>query len=92
MTEKEEITIKEKGVFVGFLFPQYDARKSFYKKAKILSYDGNLYLQSYNTIVAKNEGGKIDVFGWYSQTTARHINEFLKQNGCDTMTKKEMEA
>ena len=28
---------------------------------------------------------------WYSKTTAIHINEFLRQNGVKSLTKKEME-
>lgn len=73
------------------LEPIYDTRKSFYGKAKIVIYNNIIDLISYNTIVARIEDGKIKVFGWYSQTTARHINEFLKQNGFKSMTKKEME-
>ena len=52
---------------------------------------------SYSTIVAEIvdeivEGErKVKVFGWYSNTTARHINEFLQQNGFNKMSKKEME-
>ena len=53
---------------------------------------------SYSTIVAvitdgiATEDGKptVKVNGWYSATTARHINEFLQQHGFDAMTKKEM--
>lgn len=33
----------------------------------------------------------VKVNGYYSQTTARHINDFLYQHGFKTMTKKEME-
>ena len=74
------------------LIARFDARNSFYKKAHTIEYNGALYLQSYDTIVAKIENGEAVVNGWYSQTTARHINEFLKQNGIKAMTKKEMEA
>lgn len=74
------------------LEPIYDTRKSFYEKAKIVIYNNIIDLVSYNTVVARIEDGKIKVFGWYSQTTARHINEFLKQNGFKSMTKKEMES
>lgn len=74
------------------LEPIYDTRKSFYGKAKIVIYNNIIDLISYNTVVARIEDGKIKVFGWYSQTTARHINEFLKQNGFKSMTKKEMES
>lgn len=79
------------GKFKSYLQPVYDSRQSFYKKAQIKEYNGALYLQSYNTIVAKIENGKAIVNGWYSATTAKHINEFLYQNGFNKMTKKEME-
>ena len=72
------------------LISRYDSRASFYKKAYIIYYKNNIYLQSYNTVVAMIENDNVHVFGWYSQTTARHINEFLKQFGFNTMTKKEM--
>lgn len=82
------------------LEPQYDRRKSFYGKAKVYSDDaGHLLLMSYATIVAEitdgiaTEDGRptVKVNGWYSQTTSRHINDFLYQHGFDTMSKKEME-
>ena len=83
------------------LIPQYDRRKSVYGKAKLYSDDkGHLLLMSYSTIVAEitdsiaSEDGKpsVKVNGWYSQTTARHINDFLYQYGFETMSKKEMES
>ena len=37
------------------------------------------------------EENKIKVKGWYSKTTAIHINEFLRQNGASSLSKKEME-
>lgn len=82
------------------LEPQYDRRKSFYGKAKVYKDDkGHLLLMSYSTIVAEitdgiaTEDGRptVKVNGWYSTTTARHINDFLYQYGFKTMTKKEME-
>lgn len=72
---------------------QNDSRDSFYGKA-VLIHDGNITkLKSYNTIVSEynHETNKIKVFGWYSQTTARHINEFLQYYGFDKVTKKEMD-
>lgn len=91
INEHESYEVKMYGEFVEYLRPRFDSRDSFYKKAKILEYNGATYLQSYDTIVAKIENGKAIVNGWYSQTTARHINDFLMQNGFDKMTKKEME-
>lgn len=68
-------------------------RKSFYWKCKIIDDWKFAKLQSYNTIVAEynHETNKINVFGWYSSTTARHINAFLSHFWFDTATKKEME-
>lgn len=87
--------------FLYYLEPtHYDSRKSFYKKAAVFRDDkGHLLLKSYNTIVAEITDAmmseynipKVIVHGWYSATTARHINEFLAQNGFFPMSKKEME-
>ena len=82
------------------LQPRYDSRKSFYGKAKVYKDDqGHLLLMSYSTIVAEitdgiaTEDGRptAKVNGYYSQTTARHINDFLYQYGFPTLCKKEME-
>lgn len=67
----------------------YDARNSFYKKAYVGQYTftGGIvnttckYLKSYNTIVACLFQNQLRIYGYYSQTTARHIREFAKQNG-----------
>lgn len=50
-------------------------------------------LVSYETRVASynHKTNEIQVFGWYSQTTAKHINAFLEFYGFDKMTKKEMQ-
>jgi len=71
------------------LTPQYDARASFYGKARVEATSDMLKLISYTTHVATiyldtNNligGNKATVKGTYSQTTLRHIKEFLKQNG-----------
>lgn len=88
---EESTKVKMYGELVEYLQARFDSRNDFYKKASIIKYNGNLYLQSYDTIVAKIENNKAIVNGWYSQTTGRHINEFLLQNGFDKMSKKEME-
>ena len=86
--------------FLYELQPRYDSRKSFYGKANVYRDDkGHILLMSYSTIVAEitdgiaTEDGRstVKVNGWYSNTTARHINDFLYQYGFKTMTKKEME-
>lgn len=70
----------------------YDRRKDFYKKAKVYVLGEFKILVSYETIVAGIYKNEFYVVGWYSQTTARHINEFLYQNGFEKMSKKEMES
>lgn len=90
ISELEQDNVKEYGEFLYYLQARYDARADFYKKAKVISYNNALYLKSYSTIVAKIDNGQVVVNGWYSQTTGRHINEFLQQNGFAKMSKKEM--
>lgn len=71
-----------------------DGRKSFYGKCRIEK-DGNIsYLYSYTTKVAhyNHETNQMVINGWYSATTARHINSFLTHFGFDTCTKKQMES
>jgi len=63
------------------LMPQYDARNSFYNKARVRKEKGKLTLISYNTEVCFIKNNKAIVLGQWSATTSRHIKEFLKQNG-----------
>ena len=64
---------------------RYDARASFYGKALIKETNKKIYLLSYNTVILSldkttNELKFICHNVWaYTQTTNRHINEFLKQ-------------
>ena len=72
------------------LTAQYDGRKSFYGKAVIINDNGKLILRSYETEVAYIENGKAIVKDTYSNTTLRHIKEFLKQNGFKAETSKQI--
>ena len=70
------------------LSARYDSRQSFYKKAYIGYYtfkNGQTatYLKSYDTVVACIYINQLRIYGRFSQTTARHIREFAKQNGFD---------
>lgn len=59
----------------------HDGVKSFYGKAKVHEYaDGFTYLRSYETVVVKVDtvNRRFIVNGWYSTTTARHINSFVR--------------
>ncbi len=62
------------------LSARYDARKSFYGKARVIDHEnGVIELQSYDTIVSRCENGKVEELGKWSQTTTRHQKEFRKQ-------------
>lgn len=69
----------------------YSSQKDFYGKANVIVEGGQTKLKSYSTIVAVKENNTIKVRGYYSKTTAIHINEFLLQNGGKKLNKKEME-
>lgn len=78
--------LKVEGAFEKYLQPIHDSRDSFHKKAKIYTYKNFIYLVSYETIVAyieKTENNEefATVLGYYSSTTSRHVNEFLRQYG-----------
>ena len=74
------------------LMPMYTSQKSFYGKAKVIEMEsGEIILQSYDTFVASIKEGKVIINGFYSNTTLRHIKEFLKQNGFEVGSKKELE-
>ena len=66
------------------LSPSYDSRKSFYGKAHVVTDDdGTEILYSYDTPVVKIKDGKVELLAQWdsSQTTLRHVKEFLRQNG-----------
>ena len=75
------------------LCPYYDSRQSFYGKAKVIEIENDVFLSSYDTIVAfYNREAKIPkVYDTYSATTLRHIKEFLKQSGFVAENKKQIE-
>lgn len=67
--------------------------KGFYNKALIYQnyFDScNYVLVSYNTIVAEIKGDKFIIYGYYSKTTATHINAFLNYFGLISLSKKEI--
>lgn len=77
------------------LEPIIDKRKSFYKKAKILiDKNGNKFLKSYDSIIAEVIIGKVkinnDVYLCDSQTSLRHLRDFLYQLGYEIGTKQEL--
>ena len=70
-----------------------DGRKSFYGKAIVINEDGKLKCRSYQTIVAEYEKDTdtLQINGWYSTTTARHINAFCDYVGKKRVSKEDME-
>ena len=77
----------------------YDSRKSFYCKATVNIENGIHNLFSYGVKICKYDENTgefhLQAGVLYSQTTCRHLREFLKQRGItqifDKMTKKEFE-
>ena len=98
--EKKKMTFDEifskfdyqinKSDFNMYLMPS--SQGSFYKKARLFWEDGKVVLMSYSTNVASYDTNTeaLKVEGWFSHTTARHINEFAEQAGFPRMTKSEM--
>lgn len=79
------------------LIPKYDKAKSFYKKAivtehKNIENQNIISLYSYNTLVCYiiKDINNCVVKGIFSDTTLRHIKEFLKQNDFKAETKKQI--
>ena len=68
----------------------YDSRNSFYGKAKVEVLENRINLYSYGTLVAFIENGVAYITGDYTQTTLRHIKEFLLQNGFVAINKKQI--
>lgn len=73
---------------------QATCQKSFYRKAYVFQDErGNLYLESYDTIVCGIIGGVFKKFWYgYSKTTKNHVNDFRKTNNMDTLSKKDWES
>lgn len=88
----------KKEVLIFMLFETYnlntrfDKAKSFYGKAQVLENEQEeiKILQSYETLVCIIKGNHAFFSDTYSNTTLRHIKEFLRQNGFKVGTKKEL--
>ena len=64
---------------------KYGTQQSFYKKAFLKSdEEGTEYLYSYYSLIITNYGKALkfeENFNLYSNTTLRHVREYLKQIG-----------
>lgn len=70
---------------------RYSSQKSFGGKAVVEYNDnGTKTLHSYRTVVARIIDGKAKVYAKYSDTSVRHIREFLLQQGFKADTKKQI--
>ena len=74
-----------------YLIPS-NSQKSFYNKAVVITTNAMTVLKSYNTVIAMidKDTNKLTIYGWYSKTTALHLNSFLIQNGFKAMNKNEI--
>ena len=67
-------------------------QKSYYGKAKVHEDDDFIVLQSYETDVLaidKEQNKIVRLWSGWSATTAKHVNDFLLQNGFPKLSKKE---
>ena len=70
-------------------------QKSYYGKAVIVDDgDGEKKLRSYETVVCKidKDGNFVRLWGGYSVTTMKHVNDFRRLYGLSALSKKEWEA
>lgn len=80
-----------------FLEPIYDSRMSFYSKAKVVEEDGVKKLYSYKSLICEIQDDNaviihniIDHNGeslTFSNTSLRHLKEFLRQNNLAASSK-----
>ena len=73
--------LSSKVLSVTELEPRFEGRRSYYKKAHVITLvNGAHLLRSYNTIVAMvTSDGRYIKDGNYSATTGRHQHEFYNQ-------------
>lgn len=85
----KEIIMIVKNEFITELEPRYCSNKSFYKKAYVEYYKGFNILISYSSRIMAVKGDMLvttDDYN-YSNTTSRHVHEFLKQYFIDLSSK-----
>jgi len=72
------------------LIPIHDSRQIFYRKARVITDVKRKTLISYSTEVCYIEDGVAVILGKWSNTTTRHIKEFLKQNDFEAENSNQM--
>ena len=53
--------------------------KKYKQNLSLVNYDGQTFVKSYDTHVAKVDGDKLIQLGWWSVTTQKHINYAANQ-------------
>ena len=48
--------------------------KKYTENLSLVDIDGETFVQSYSTLVAKVDGNHLIQLGWWSKTTQKHIN------------------
>ena len=72
------------------LRPIFSNQKSFYNKAQVEKTATGKRLYSYTLFVAEVNGKKASVYNLQSNSTLRHVKEFLKQEGLKAENKKQI--
>ena len=69
-----------------------NGQESFGGKAQVIINGNIIQLRSYETIVAEYNTKEdiVNVFNWFSSTTAKHINLFLELYGFINVSKKDI--
>ena len=61
--------------------------KKYKQNLSLIQFDGETYVQSYSSKVAKVEGDRLRQLGWWSVTTQKHINYAAKELGLELVHK-----
>ena len=69
-----------------------NGQESFGGKAQVIINGNIIQLRSYETIVAEYNTKEdiVNVFDWFSMTTAKHINSFLELFGFRNVSKRDI--
>ena len=93
--KRNKRNIRELIEYNGNIYKKIENIDGFYNKAIIyqnIKNSNNYILLSYETIVSEYNGKYFDIFGYYSVTTARHLNYFFEKFGFKKLSKKEIET
>jgi hypothetical protein len=55
--------------------------KKYRQNLSLVNNNKGTFIKSYDTLVAKVKGTELEVLGWWSQTTSKHINYAASELG-----------